>query len=224
MATTETEDPLANLRQAITAEVLPIPTTSADASKATDAEPNLAKATHLQFNHNDQHRSFPLDTPTRFLSNGNPVDLRSVLLAYQNKNTAIPDYLAATQKLNEELSAPGGLGGRVQNLVFIEKLDLIQWLEGQSDESENIKPLAGEAAIAAAQAGGAADIASGTVGGIATVPSAGAAARGPKQADPRLAEIYNGERRLGDSNSILRGIKPTVCSKIISSHLYPPYR
>jgi parafibromin len=82
---------------------------------------------------------------------------------------------------------------------------LITWLEGASEESEYIKPLASDASSAATSA----QVASGAVGGIAPVTS-GAAGRQGKTIDPRLAEIYNGERRMGDRNSVLRGIKPTV--------------
>jgi len=200
-------DPLLFLRQAITSNNSPIPTTSSE--PATKAEPNLASATHLQFNH-DGHQVFSFITPTRFESSAKPVDLRSIYFAWLKKDVAIPEYIASTQRLNEELTSDGGAGGNVQNLVFAEKLDLITWLESASDESEYIKPLGGEEA--AAQASGAADVAAGTAGGVATVPSSAAGARVGKAMDPRLREIYNGERRMGDRNSVLRGIKPTVGS------------
>ncbi|KAF2141474.1 uncharacterized protein K452DRAFT_228924 [Aplosporella prunicola CBS 121167] len=203
-------DPLLNLRQAIAANKPPIPTTNADASSAADTEDNLAKATYLQFNHEEgKHRSIALNTPTRFVSSGQPIDLRSVYFTWQKKDAAVPEYITATQRLNEELEAPGGAGGAVKNLVFAEKLDLITWLEGGSDESENIKPLAPEATAATS----ASNIAAGATGGIATVPS-GAPKAGKSQPDPRLLEIYNGERRMGDRNSVLRGIKPTDFSHI----------
>lgn len=85
----------------------------------------------------------------------------------------------------------------MQNLAFVERLDLITWLEGASEESEYIKAISSDAtgAIAAAQA---------------APTQNGAVLRQSKTIDPRLAEIYNGERRMGDRNSILRGIKPTV--------------
>ena len=127
---------------------------------------------------------------------------------------AIPDYIASAQQLNEELSAPGGAGGKVQNLVFVERLDLITWLEGASDESEYIKPLQSDGTVA--QATGSAQVASGAAGGIATVPSSSAGGRPSKTIDPRLQEIYNGERRMGDRNTVLRGIKPTVSNPSIS--------
>ena len=82
---------------------------------------------------------------------------------------------------------------------------MITWLEGASEESEYIKPLASDASSAAASA----QVASGAAGGIAPVTS-GATGRQGKTIDPRLQEIYNGERKMGDRNSVLRGIKPTV--------------
>ena len=102
----------------------------------------------------------------------------------------------------------------MQNLVFVERLDLITWLEGASDESEYIKALESDAT--AAQAAGSAAVASGASGGVSTVPSGAAGARPGKVIDPRLQEIYNGERRMGDRNSVLRGIKPTVSEPLFS--------
>ena len=96
----------------------------------------------------------------------------------------------------------------MQHLVFVERLDLITWLEGASDDSEYIKPLSSEGS--AAQAAASARVASGAVGGAAALPGGGAAARPARVINPRLQEIYNGERRMGDRNTVLRGIKPTV--------------
>ena len=200
-------DPLLSLRTSIASDDPIIATTSEDPGAASDVDPNLATATHLHFSEPNR-RSFPLNTPTRFISSDTPVDLRSIYFAWQKKDVAIPDYITSAQRLNDELSAPGGAGGKVQNLVFVERLDLITWLEGASEESEYIKPLDADAASAAAA--GSAEVASGAAGGIATVPSGDAATRLGKKIDPRLAEIYNGERRTGDRNTVLRGIKPTV--------------
>lgn len=219
-------DPLLSLRRAIASQALPTPTTSPDLSTehATD---DLAKATHLYFPHPIPH-SIPLNTPTRFVSpaSDKPVDLRSIFFAWQKKDVAIPEYIASAQELNDVLKQKEG-EEQVQNLVFVERLDLITWLEGASDESEYIKPLEGAAAAAVADLGTAAQttadaaVASRAAGGVAAVPSggavptagaqAGAGTRLAKVIDPRLQEIYNGERKLGDRNSVLRGIKPTVC-------------
>ncbi|KAL8682501.1 MAG: hypothetical protein Q9186_001448 [Xanthomendoza sp. 1 TL-2023] len=197
-------DPLLRLRQSIAAKEAPITTTSPDpSSEATD---NLATATHLRFN--DPPTSYSLDTPTRFLSSDKPVDLRSIWFAWQKKDVAIPDYIASAQSLNEELAVKDG-ASKVQNLVFVERLDLITWLEGASEESEYIKGLESDASATRS-----AQVASGAAGGVSTVPSGAAGTRGGRTTDPRLQEIYNGERRMGDRNSVLRGIKPTDFSHV----------
>lgn len=200
-------DPLSCLRDAIAANRPPTTTTSAAPASAKDAESNVAVATHLQFNHGDPH-VFALSTPTRFETSDSAIDLRSIYFAWLRKDDSITDYIAATQRLNEALAA-NGVQASVKNLVFAEKIELITWLEGASEENEYIKPLAQEVAAARAQASGAANVAAGTAGGVATVPS-GAVGRAGRTIDPRLQEIYNGERVMGDRNSILRGIKSTV--------------
>lgn len=199
-------DPLISLRRSIASNHPPIPTSSPIPTQPSDAIENLAIATHLQFS-DPEHVSFPLDTLTRFISSEKPVDLRSIYFAWQKKDVAIPDYIASAQQLNEELSVPDidGGGSKVQNLVFVERLDLITWLEGASEESEYIKALDSDVAVARS-----AQVASGAAGGISAVPSSTPGARAGKTIDPRLQEIYNGERRMGDRNSVLRGIKPTV--------------
>ena len=202
---TSSMDPLISLRRSIASRKPPIPTSSPDPTPATDAIENLAIATHLQFS-DPEHHSFPLQTPTRFISSDQPVDLRSIYFAWQKKDVAIPDYIASAQQLNEELSAADGAGGKVQNLVFVERLDLITWLEGASDESEYIK--ASESEVAATQSAKAASGAG--AGGASAVPNGAQGGRVGKSVDPRLQEIYNGERRMGDHNSILRGTKPIV--------------
>jgi parafibromin len=202
MATDSVQDPLVLLRQSIASDKPCIPTKTEDASST---EVSLATANFLHFPSPAQ-LSIPLTTPTRFISSNKPVDLRSIYFAWLKRETAIPEYNAQALALNAELAADGGAGGEVQNLAFVERLDLITWLEGASEESEYIKPLASDTTTAAASA----QVASGATGGIAPVTS-GAAGRQGKTLDPRLAEIYNGERRMGDRNSVLRGIKPTVC-------------
>lgn len=132
----------------------------------------------------DNVTSYPLSTLTRFRVNDTPVDLRSVIVAWQNKDASAQQYLQAVGSLN------------VVNLPFAERLDLNSWLEGQQDESEYIAPLEG----AAAQAGTGQD----GIGG-ATRSAA---------VDSRLQEIYKGERRTCDRNSILHGIKPTDFSHV----------
>ncbi|KXJ85787.1 Cdc73 family RNA pol II accessory factor [Microdochium bolleyi] len=196
MAPTE-QDPLLLLRQAIAASSPIVPT-------ASDSEASLAQATHLTFSV-PSRISLPIDTPTRFTSNDQPVDLRSIYFAWLKREVAIPEYNASASQLNDELSS-----GQVRKFAFVERLDLITWLEGASEESEYIKPLAGDkdgvastAAAALASKGAAAPAIGGTVG-----------RSGKGTLDPRLAVIYNSERKLGDRNSVLRGVKPTDFSHV----------
>ncbi|EKV19103.1 Pol II transcription elongation factor subunit Cdc73, putative [Penicillium digitatum] len=230
------QDPLLSLRRAIASGNLPTPTTSSELSDqpATD---DLAKATHLYFSQ-PAPQTIALSTLTRFISAStkSPVDLRSILFAWQNKDVAIPEYIAKAQEFNEALKQQTKEGEKeesVQILIFLERLDLFTWLEGASDDSEHIKPLEGAAAAAEAaataagiaQADNAAGIAAGAVGGVTSVPSGAAGAAQPgtqlgrpqKQIDPRLQEIYNGERKIGDRNTVLRGIKPTDFSHVRKS-------
>lgn len=219
------QDPLLSLRRAIASGNLPTPTTSSELTDENATE-DLAQATHLYFAQ-PIPQALPLGTTTRFVSDATKeaVDLRSIFFAWQKKDVAIPEYFASAQELNEALKAKGR-EEQVQNLVFLERLDLITWLEGASDGSDHIKPLEGAAAAAeaaaaaagAAQADASAGIASGATGGISQVPSGPVGAvpggapggRAQKPIDPRLQEIYNGERKTGDRNTVLRGIKPTV--------------
>ena len=197
-------DPLTSLRRSIASNNPPIPTTSPDSASSENTTDNLGVATHLYFTNPEPH-AFSLDTPTRFISSEDPVDLRSIYFAWQQKDVNIPVYIASAQKLSDELGSTDRSGNKVQNLVFAERLDLITWLEGASDESEYIKALESDSSATKS-----AQLASGAHGGVSTVPSGTAGARSGKQIDPRLQEIYNLERKMGDRNSILRGIKPTV--------------
>jgi parafibromin len=214
-------DPLLALRRAIAAGSLPTPTTTSDLSDDNATE-DLAKATHLYFRQ-PIPQTIPLTASTRFVSasSDSAVDLRSIFFAWQKKDVAIPEYIASAQELNESLKQKERKEGepeeKVQNLVFVERLDLITWLEGASDESEYIKPLEGAAAAApsAAPADASAAIAPGAAGAVSAVSGGAQTAQGgraPKAIDPRLQEIYNGERKMGDRNSVLRGIRPTVSS------------
>lgn len=228
-------DPLLSLRRAIAAQALPTPTTSSDVSDAADnLTDDLATATHLYFTHPVPH-TLPLNTLTRFVSAANnetQVDLRSIFFAWQKKDVAIPEYITSAQEVNEALkarksteattttttTAAAAQEEQVLNLVFVERLDLITWLEGASDDSEYIKPLEGAAAAAVATGGIAtaaeSDAAAAAAAAAAkTASSASVAltgARPTKVIDPRLQEIYNGERKMGDRNTVLHGIKPTV--------------
>ena len=205
MASAADLDGLVLLRQSISSSAPCIPSASADAS-ATEVP--LSQATHLRFP--NKGVAVPIDNPTRFVSNDKPVDLRSIYFAWLNRELAIPEYNASATTLNDELAAAGS-SGKVQNLGFIERLDLITWLEGASEESEYIKPLAND--------GGAAP------SGATTTAKTGAATSSQARSgrgtiNPRLVGIYNGERKMGDRNTVLRGIKPTVCLVVKISELH----
>ncbi|KAM0301848.1 hypothetical protein HYE67_004393 [Fusarium culmorum] len=200
MASAADLDGLVLLRQSISSGAPFIPSASADAS-ATEVP--LSQATNLRFP--NQNITVPIDGPTRFVSHDKPVDLRSIYFAWLNREVAIPEYNASATKLNDELSAAGS-SGKVQNLGFIERLDLITWLEGASEESEYIKPLANDKDAATTDAA--------TTAKTGAVNSASQARSGRGTMDPRLVGIYNGERKMGDRNTVLRGAKPTDFSHV----------
>lgn len=192
------QDALLLLRQSIAAEKPMVPVASSD---STDEAP-LSSATHLLLPY-PQPNALPLEAPTRFTVNDFkiPVDLRSIYFAWVNRDLTILDYNAAATRLNDELAATGSQT-TVHKLTFVERVNLITWIEG-GGESEYIKPLLGEkepgsAAAEALQS--------------SSQPAAVAARTGKGSLDPRLQVIYAGERKMGDRNSILRGHKLTVSS------------
>ncbi|AEO55274.1 hypothetical protein MYCTH_2298931 [Thermothelomyces thermophilus ATCC 42464] len=193
------EDPLLLLRHSIASGGKIIPTTSPDSSE----EAPLSRATHLVFT--DPARvAVPIDAPTRFTSTeGKAVDVRSIYFAWLNRDFAIPEYNAVATKLNEEMTG----GATVHMFAFVERLVLFTYLEGAQEESEFIRPLPGDKDGAA----GAGTAATGAASKTAPAAS-GRAGRGTL--DPRLAQIYSGERRMGDRNTALRGIKPTDFSHV----------
>jgi parafibromin len=179
-------DALISLRQSVALGITPLLTESSDPS-APSTDFAHAKYLHL-VNLHGRNLSYPLDSATRFSSNDTPVDLRSIYFAYLQRDASAQDYIASTQRINEELG-----GASLKNLLFAERLDLNSWLGGIQDDSEHILPLPSSGAGAA-------------------VPSA--ELKGPKAFDARLQEIYKGERRTQDRYSILHGIKPTDFSSV----------
>ena len=199
-------DPLGLLRAAVPKEkeepkVEPFPTTSSDPSDAEPAE--LHEATHLYL-----RRPTPiclsLDLKTRFVLEGEEVDLRSVYLAYLHRELGVPDYLAKFADLNAQLPADK----QARQLSFVERIELVDWLQGsEGSESDLIKPL--EIAPDAVAASGTVPVVAGTGASLVQTSVNG---RPVKVIDARLQAIYNGERKMGDRNTVLRGIKPTVSS------------
>jgi parafibromin len=213
-AQAEIEDPLYNLRLSIKENAVPILTTSADPAPS-DTVTDLAAASHISFNVNAAHRTFSLTSPTRFAPDNKPIDLRSCYFAWLNKDAAVTDYFAAVQTLNEEL--PSGAGGSVQNLTFAQKIELIAWLNGETESSDSIAAIDSTAASAAA--GDAAAIAGGK--GVPVDRDMKRTGTG-KMVDARLLQIYDGERRMGDHNTVLRGTKNVV--RLVHYRLHEPSR
>ena len=210
MAAAVAHDPLLLLRQSIASGGAIQPTASDDASAP---EVSLSQATHLTFV-TPSRISLPIDVPTRFSSGDAPVDLRSIYFAWLNREVAIPDYNNLASELHRELAGKG----QVRKLSFVERLDLITWLEGASEDSEYIQPLAGD------KDGSTSTAAAALASKGAAAPAIGAAVgrSGKGTLDLRLVAIYNGERKMGDRNSVLRGVKPTVSSLSIFANLQPP--
>jgi len=207
-------DALTLLRNSIASSSLPIPTTTADASSNTEAV-SVEQAQYLLFNtqqagDGEAHVSLEVSAPTRFISQraNAPLDLMSVYFCWLNKDLGVGEYIAATQALNDQRSKNGL--GNVINVAFAEKLDLTSWLAGESTDSEFIKRL-DDNADTRRQAEGAADVARGT-GDVVMGDAADGfrAGKGGAREEERMREIYASERSLGDRNTVLRGIKPTV--------------
>lgn len=202
----EQQDALILLRSSIANNNAVLPGTSTDPSAAS-ADLNLAQATHLHFT-SPSPVALALSSATRFYKDDQPVDLRSIFFAWENREAPIPAYASAVLQLNTDLSAEGAAGGAVKQLAFVERLDLITWLEGGQEESDYIKPLATPSA--AAPSGAQNQAAAGALKGE----------KKPKVVGERLQVIYAGERKTGDRNSVLRGIKPTV-SAFTHTHTSP---
>ncbi|KMU83919.1 RNA polymerase II accessory factor [Coccidioides immitis H538.4] len=146
MATTDPSlsDPLLSLRRVLASGSPPILTTSPDLSTEHATE-DLTKATHLYVTQ-PIPQTISLSTPTRFVSAAakQPIDLRSIYFAWQKKDVAIPEYISSAQELNEALSKRQengeGEATKILNLVFVERLDLITWLEDRNTVLRGIRP------------------------------------------------------------------------------------
>ncbi|SMR53123.1 unnamed protein product [Zymoseptoria tritici ST99CH_1E4] len=206
-------DALALLRQGIANNSLPIPTTDTDPSSQADSNVSLAKASYLLFNYSSQedgpqHTAIPLNQQTRFVSESSgkrALDLRSVYFCWLNKDASVPDYVNATAQLNTELQQTGN-NESISSLPFLERIDLNNWLSGEvaEHESEFIKSLdakeaSRDAALAAKVAQGGEDVEMRDAGLADDVKR--------REEEDRLREIYAAERKMGDHNTVLRGVK-----------------
>jgi parafibromin len=223
-AQAELEDPLCNLRLSITSGTTPILTTSADTPSAATSVSSLAHATHITFNADAsafnadvQHKTFALTEPTRMFVVGTDkiCDLRSVYFAWQNKDAETLDYINELAHLNEEL--PGGAGGSCESIPATLRTELYKYLNGEAEVVECIRPLEGAGLSVDAEKSAA--IASGQAGGVALDKGGDS----QKQLDGRLMVIYDGERKMGDHNTILRGSRPVVSCLLIHQGTPPFY-
>lgn len=166
---------------------------------------SLDTATELTFPplppHTHSQTSIALSTLTRFMKDNAAVDLRSIYFAWQQRETTITEYIASAQALG------------VTHLGFIERLDLVTFVDGGPEESDHIRPLPHSAASASlASASALAGASSSSAPLQPTKPSHASQQQAGKvrPTDPRLLEIYAGERVITNRNVMLRGIKPTV--------------
>lgn len=214
-------DALILLRASIAASKAP-QLTCDPAAPVENATDSFVEASHLYFPY-PTPQCLPLTTTTRFTSTSPDtvqVDLRSIYFAWVKKDVTVPEYIASAQDLDQQLPE----GQKIRNLVFVERLELMTWLEGATEDSEYIEP-SEDAPGTEGAAGKAAEITGGA--GVPAQPGTGQtvtqqlAGRPVRVIDARLQTIYNGERSMLDHNSILRGIKPTVRTNICSHHHLP---
>lgn len=163
------QDPLLLLRQSLTA----IPPTHPTLLNDEAAADTLPGASHLKFFNGT---TLSLSTVTRFTRSTGPVDLRTIFRAWDSRNLSITDYISTCAKEG------------VTNLTFLERTDLLTWLEGASDTSDYIPALESEQ--------------------LAPKRSS------RRTVSERMEEILKGERSLGGRGSILRGVKPTDFSHV----------
>jgi parafibromin len=172
-------DPLIVLQSAIAASVTPVLLTSEDPSATT---PDIVVAKFVLFppipGISDQATVISLDTATRFQSKQPEtqyIDYKTVYNCWITRDLSVTDYITVSDERG------------ILNLKFLERTDLITWLEGASNESEYIV----EQPKAAAAAPG-------------ETPKVRPAKR---EIDPDLQKIYAQERTLIDHNRALRGAK-----------------
>ena len=209
-------DPLLLFRNAVVTGNAPSLTTTSDpASAPSNLTESYPDATDVFFSL-PSPQCIPFNTPTRFwTSDSDPstpsvqLTIGSVFSVYQFQHVNVGEVLTKIAELNTQLPTDKQL----QRVAFLERVDLTAWLEG-GGSSEFIRPLEGADAAhadATGQVVGGVTTAGGPatsgIGAVAGIPGTG---KHTKTIDPRLQEIYNGERRMGDHNTVLRGIKPTV--------------
>ncbi|KAF2725718.1 CDC73-domain-containing protein [Polychaeton citri CBS 116435] len=215
-------DPLLLLRRSVETSKPPIPTTSPDPSSSAESNVQLSHATYLIFNQApshapvngatpNEHIAIPLDQKTRFISNnGEEVDLRSVYWCWMNKDLPTAEYIASCEKLSNECRTAGLGDVTVRNFVFAERIDLNNWLEGEigEEDSEFIRSLDSNRVIKKDMQ----DTVKRAEDTLEDIEMKDAALAGGdevarKREEDILAEILKAERKMGDRNTVLHGVK-----------------
>ncbi|CAK4033387.1 Cell division control 73 [Lecanosticta acicola] len=205
-------DPLLLLRKTIAANKTPILTTDPDPSNQAQSDVSLAQAQFLIFNFESpqdggQHIAVPLTQETRFVSAAHKqaLHLRVVYFYWLHKDSNTTTTLQDLQALNDELKQ-SGKEETILNIPFTERIDLNGWLQGNTGEngSEFIQSLDDNKAVRVE-----ADDAAKQIAGDADVEMRDAGMDDSKRREEgeRLKMIYAGERKMGDHNTVLRGIK-----------------
>uniref|UniRef100_A0A060SYQ6 ARAD1A18876p n=1 Tax=Blastobotrys adeninivorans TaxID=409370 RepID=A0A060SYQ6_BLAAD len=172
-------DPLVALRSAIAAKLQPV---LVRGGQVVD-DNEIASAEALRFppvpGISEEETDVPLSTETRFESKDpetRPLDLRTVYNCWITRDLNVTNYIT--------VSAERG----IFNLKFLERTDLLTWLEGASEDSENIIT-EGKKQVKSKQG------------------ESESKAGGKKELDPTLRAVYDKERTLVDHNTVLRGAK-----------------
>lgn len=182
------EDPLLVLRASVQANAGIKMLTTTDASSG-DATENITEAVALLFpNHNNM--VVPLDQITRFVPSGEEsgVDMRTIYHCVLTRDLNLTDYISASEERN------------IKNLKFLDRTNLLTWLDGAADTLDNL--------------GASEDTTAGTAVGLTAFAADTKSAHSlteslntGKQSDPHLEEIYSHERVLVDYNMQLHGTK-----------------
>lgn len=108
-------DPLALLQQTLSSKQHPeLSLDNGDRTTEIDIATNVTL--------NDS-TTLPLSTPTRFVKDNEPLDLRTVLFAYFNRELSSADYIQACSAKN------------LIHLTFVEKNELLSFLDGNATEN-----------------------------------------------------------------------------------------
>lgn len=135
---------------------------------------------------NDDKES--LDEPTEFDLEGQKVPLRAIIQCWLHRDSSAADYLADCQAKH------------LINISFLQRTDLLNWLSGQSDDSQYVKPAAGakdQASLESQQNNSLTH----------DKEKEQVSSHADTQNDPELLEILSHEKPLLDHNTSLRGNK-----------------